>query len=55
MKKYPEKNNASDEQQDFSESDFSQFENDDDIVDGDFNGFDEEADEGRHSGSQPHL
>lgn len=43
MKKDPEKNNSSGEDQAFPQSGFAMFQNDTDFVDGDVNGFDEEV------------
>lgn len=45
MKKDPEKNNSSGEGQAFIQPGFPTFQNDHDFVDGDINGFDEEANE----------
>ncbi|MCJ8155753.1 hypothetical protein MKJ01_18515 [Chryseobacterium sp. SSA4.19] len=47
MKKFPDKNNLSSGNQDSFESDFSLLENEADFVDGNFNGDDEEVDEGQ--------
>ncbi|MCD9853275.1 DUF4280 domain-containing protein [Epilithonimonas sp. JDS] len=46
MKKYPDRNNVAGQATNSSESEFSLPENNNEIVDGDFNGFDDEVDEG---------